>query len=317
MCVYSGSWITAAIMSMLSAAALTQTVPPPQTSDTNAISVTVTPVGRGESAPPAIAQSDLIVRQGNKTRPVLSWAAVNSTDPKLDLAVVIDDALVASTAAQWNYVRSFLASLPSGARVAVAYARRGAIEMAQQPTPDHALASTALRNPAGADMIDGSPYEALQALIRGWPSRQGRREIILISSGIDYYSGGASAEAADCPSLEKTIDQAQLKGIIIYSIFARPTKLQSEYEQTVTLGQNALNHLSTATGGKAFYSGFAADPSFQPYLQEIQSSLEQQYILTFQAEPGSKAAFADLHVAVGNKSVQFRSQARVFVPAAK
>jgi hypothetical protein len=290
---------------------------PAQSADSGTITITVTAVGHGNAPPQQFGKNDVTVRLGNKDRPVLSCEPTNSSEPKLDLVIVVDDALVPSTAGQWNDVKSFLANLPPGARVAIAYARRGAIEIAQQPTPDHALASAALRTPAGADMIEGSPYESLQSLIRGWPSRQGRREIVFISSGIDYYSGAFSAEATDWPSLEKAVDQAQLKGITIYSIFAKPTQLQGTYEANVALGQNALNHLSMATGGKAFYAGITIEPSFQPFLQEIQKDLERQYLLTFQAEPGPKAGFSDIRISPANKSLQIRYSSRVFVPAAK
>ena len=107
---------------------------------------------------------------------------------------------------------------------------------------------------------------------------------------------------------------------MIYSIFAKPLKiLEADFylEQTLAAGQNALDHISTATGGKAFYSGLAPDPAFQPYLQEIQENLEHQYLLTFQAAPGQKPGFVPLRISTTNKSLQLRYQARVYVPAAK
>jgi hypothetical protein len=49
---------------------------------------------------------------------VLSLQPVNSGDPKLDLAVVIDDSIAKSAATRWNELGNFLIALPAGARVA-------------------------------------------------------------------------------------------------------------------------------------------------------------------------------------------------------
>ena len=206
---HSGFWIPPVLLTLVSAAALTQTTPPPQTADANTITVTVTAIGHGDAAPPSITSSDVVVHQGNNDRPVLSLKPVDSGDPKLDLAVVIDD----SIATRWNELRNFLTALTAGARVAVAYANRGAIQMARQPVADHILAENALRDPAGVDILNTSPYESLQTLINGWPSRQGRRAIIFVSSGIDFPSGGASAEAQGWPALEKAVEGAQRKAL--------------------------------------------------------------------------------------------------------
>ena len=117
--------------------------------------------------------------------------------------------------------------------------------------------------------------------------------------------------------MQKAIDAAQNKGVIIYSIFARPFMSASVTEPMLSKGQDGLNYLSTQTGGKALYAGLASDPSFEPYFQEIRRDLDQQYELTFKAEPGKKAGFDELHVSLESKSPQLRYPARVFVPEAK
>jgi VWFA-related protein len=311
--------VSAVLVVLASAAVFAQARPATQNADqgTVPITVTVTALGHGESAPPAVPLRDVIVHQNNKVRPVISWEPVNPSDPKLDIVVVIDDALANSLATRYPELRNFFAALPAGSRVAVAYANRGSIQLALQTTTDHALADKALRNPAGVQIDNDSPYESIADLARGWPARQGRRVMVFISSGVDIHAIGEGRNPENWETMQKAIDAAQSKGIVIYSIFAKPFMSLSVTEPMLSNGQDGLNYLSTQTGGKAFYEGLASDPSFVPYFQEIQKDLEQQYELTFNAEPGKKAAFDELHVALESKSPQLRYPARVFVPEPK
>jgi hypothetical protein len=307
--------LAAIVLSFASAATLTQTAPPPKNTDPNAITVTVTVITHG-SAAQSIDKGDVVVHQANKVRPVLSWEPVGATDPKLDLVVVVDDSLTNNVATRWNEVASFLTGLPAGARTAVAYANRGTIQLTQQPTTDHALAAKTLRNPAGVEVQDSSIYESIQTLIDGWPSRQGRRVILLVSSGYDAKFSGVVWD--DWPTMQKAIEEAQRKGVVVYSIYAKPFAPTPLQKLPLEWGQEALNFLSRSTGGEYFNGlGFENALSFQPYLQKIQQDLSQQYLLTFQADLGAKPGLAALQVAPTIKSAQFRTQARVLVPAAK
>ena len=306
----------ATALSFAAASTFTQSAPPSQNADPNAITITVTPVVKGDSAPPQITQADVVVRQGNKERPVIAWEPANPSDPKLDLVIVVDDSLTNAVATHWNEVASFLDSLPAGARTAVAYANRGAIQLAQQPTADHSLTAKALRNPAGVVVQDASIYESVQALVHGWPSRPGRKVILVVSSGYDSKFPGSVWD--DWPTMQKAIEEAQRKSVVVYSIYAKPFTPAPLNQAQLEWGQQALNFLSLATGGQSFYSlGFENAPSFEPYLQKIQRELSQQYLLTFQADPGAKPGPSMIHIAAANKAAQLRSQARVFVPPAK
>lgn len=302
---------------LLAATAIAQTPQPSQGAASNEVTVTVTAIGHGDAAPAPIPIRDVIVHQNNKVRHITAWQPVNPADPKLDIVIVIDDALANSLATRYDELRTFLAALPAGARVAVAYANRGAIQLAQQTSTDHALAAKALRNPAGVQIDDDSPYDSIASLAHGWPSRQGRRVMVFISSGVDIHSTGGGPNPEDWITMHKAIDAAQDKDVIIYSIFAKPFMSTSVTETMLQRGQDGLNYLSTQTGGKAFYSGLASDPSFGPYFKEIERDLEQQYSLTFQTEPGAKPEFAELRVSLESKSPQLRYPARVLVPASK
>lgn len=315
--ILSRYWFSSAILFLLSAAVFPQQNPPTLPLELNTISVTVTAIGHGGSAPPPLSHNDVAVHLGTKVLPVLAWEPTNGSDPRLDLVVVIDDSLANGVATRWNELEHFLSDLPAGARAGVAYANRASIQLALQPTADHALAAKALRDPAGIQLQNASPYESLQALIRAWPSRRGRRVILFISPGIDRtFPGNGTIE--DLPNVLNAINEAQRKGVVLYSIYGRSTPPLIGSGTPYVGAQFALESLSAATGGKAFYqAGVETPPSFQPYLREIQQNLMHQYILTFEADPGTKSGFTWLRVSTENKSVQLRYPARAYVPAAK
>ena len=56
-------------------------------------------------------------------------------------------------------------------------------------TPNHATAAQQLHLPLGAPGADASPYFCLSDLAKRWPSndRAARREVIMITDGVDYY----------------------------------------------------------------------------------------------------------------------------------
>jgi hypothetical protein len=313
--VRSRFWATAMFLSFASAAPLMHSPLRAQNTNPRAITVTVTAFTRGDATPPQIPMSEVVVRQGNKDRPILNWELTNSSNPKLDLVIVIDDSLASSVATRWNELRKFLSDLPAGSRVGAAFASRGSIRLVQQPSEDHSLAAKALDSPAGVTVQNCSIYESVQALIHGWPSRQGRRVLLLISHGIDYeFDAGDNWD--DWLRMQKAIEEAQQKNVVVYSIYAKPIMDSSLNVGILERGQNALNFFSTATGGQAYYSlGTETAPTFEPYLQRMQRELAQQYLLTFQAEPVAKPTLVSLHVAAANKAVQLRSQTRVRAPA--
>src|ERR1700733_2497892 len=149
---------------LTSAAVFAQSPSPAQNANqgTVPITVTVTALGHGESAPPAVPLRDVIVHQNNKVRPVISWEPVNPSDPKLDIVVVIDDALANTLATRYPEVRNFFAGLPAGSRLAVAYANRGAIQLALQTTTDHTLADKASRTPFCPQIANLRTYQLIE-----------------------------------------------------------------------------------------------------------------------------------------------------------
>jgi hypothetical protein len=73
--------------------------------------------------------------------------------------------------------------------VGVAYMSNASFQITQNFTADHALAAKAIRLPRGSSSAMDSPYLSLVSLMKGWPSQKLRREVLMVSDGIDRLRG--------------------------------------------------------------------------------------------------------------------------------
>lgn len=104
----------------------------------------------------------------------------------------------------------------------------------------------------------GAIYVAVDEVLQ---TVNGRRVIILISDGYDSESG---------MELRDALDYAWRREVTIYTI---------GLGEKEGLNQTVLEHLCTATGGRAFYPKTVKD--LDTIFQQIDDDLRQQYILTF------------------------------------
>jgi VWFA-related protein len=287
----------------------------PQTSS-DLVQATVTAIVPAGATLPALTREDIIVRQDKQPRPVVAWVPAQDSKARLQLAILVDDSLDASLGLQHNDLSEFLRSLPKNSLVEIAYASNGAARIAQSFTTEHEAAIRALRVPLGLAAYSGI-YFSLADLIKKWPAGEGRREVLLISHGIDLTYGIAGSRPSGNLALEEAIRAAQRNNITVYSIFASGTGLLPRNEYLVLNGQSCLAELTLETGGDSFTQGFATPLSFGPFLQEMEKMLEQQYLLTFKAELPKQAGYHDLRVTTEMSRVELLAPAQVYLPAAK
>jgi hypothetical protein len=276
------------------------------------VTMTVTAVGKKDTAPPAIKQEDVQLTLGKEKKQLAGWTKVE----KLYLAVLVDDALDSSAAAQWSDVKEFLSGQPDSTYEMVAYARNATAMVAQDFTNDHALAAKALRIPMGNIGAFGSAYLSLLDLMKRWQGSGDRRSILLISSGIDYFRG--DGYGIKSPDLDSVIGRAQKGNINIWSIYYPGMGHRSRSLFRATSGQWNLSELADETGAESYYLGTSAPVSFKPYLDEIQTHLSNQYLLAFAAgaSGGKKGKFERARVSTELENVEFLHANQVFLPAA-
>src|SRR5260370_37890170 len=109
----------------------------------------------------------------------------------LNIAILIQDDLVAHVANELGVTRDFIRSLPAGSRVMVGYITSGTLQVRQPFTTDLNRAAGSLRMPiASTSASPFNPYveviEALKKFDSGW---NGHNIVLLISDGLDVSRG--------------------------------------------------------------------------------------------------------------------------------
>lgn len=199
----------------------------------------------------------------------------------LTLAVLIQDDLVSSISNEIRDFAAFIRRLPPGSRVMVGYLRSGSLQVRQKFTTDLERAAKALRIPASSTAVAPyNPFALTRDAIKRFESQPvGRRAVLLVSDGVDISRGVESSSPGQSVDLQRTINEAQRRGVAVYSIFA-PT-VWGGGSSLVGNGQGSLNRLSNETGGRAFFQGSGAPVSVRPFLGEVDTLLSRLFALTF------------------------------------
>jgi VWFA-related protein len=235
-----------------------------------------------------IPKQSISVYENRKLLDVSGWTPLRGPRSGLQLVLLLDDSSRGNLGLQLNDIRSFLSGLPPTVQVAIGYMRNGTPNLVQNFTNDHAQAAKALRLPQGIAGGNGSPYFCLSDLVKHWPGGHNnvRREVIMVTDGVDRYSGGRFDP--DNPYVRAATSDAQKAGVIVYSIYYRGAGRFDQSALATDGGQNYLTQISGDTGGKVYLEGFGNPVSFAPFLSDIQRKLQNQYELTFvsTAKPG-------------------------------
>jgi hypothetical protein len=234
-----------------------------------------------------VPRQSVSVFENRKLQELTGWNALRGERAGLQLVVLLDDSSRGNLGLQLSDIRTFLLALPPMTQVAIGYMRNGAPNLAQNFTSDHAEAAKSLRLPVGVVGVNGSPYFCISDLVKHWPGDSNvRREVIMVTDGLDRYSGGHFDP--ENPYVQAATSDAQKAGVIIYSIYYRGTGRLDRSALATDGGQNYLTQISDATGGQVYLEGFGNPVSFAPFLSDIQRKLQNQYELTFTslAKPG-------------------------------
>jgi hypothetical protein len=259
---------------------------------------------------PSVTQNDVTVFSGKEQLKVVEWKPAQS-EP-LQILLLMDDSSNTNIGTQLSDLKHFISGLPSGAQIGVGYMRNGTVDFAQQFTTDHAVAANKLRLPMGAPGVESSPYFSLIELFKGWPPIAGRREIIMISDGIDRYGGIGS----DNPYVTEAIERAQRTGVVISSIYWNGIGHFGHSYYRINWGQNYLSQMADATGGESYWQGFGNPVSFAPYLEDFTRRLDHQYLLAFQPVANSKKGeLQRIKLRTELPNVELVGPTQVWVPA--
>ena len=278
-----------------------------KTSKSGTVIFTVTAVGKKESAPP-ITKDDVRLFQGKERKQIADW----KKGDRLYLAILIDNSIDTGAGSQWDYLKEFIMNQPASTSIAVGYLQDNSTTIAQDFTSNHELAATALRLPIGVGSLGSSPYLATLDLLKRWPETGPRRSILLITSGIDYFRGFGFGPFS--PDLQSVIDRAERQNTNIWSIYYPSSSHRGRSFFLVNTAQSNIDKLAQDTGAESYYLGPGVPVTIKPYLEEIATHLNNQYLLTFAGSGGEKGKFQSVKVKTELPDVEFLTPAAVFLP---
>src|SRR5271155_862904 len=180
------------------------------------VQMTVTASVSGDRSMPEITPEDVFVKRGKERLHLLEWVPAKGDRAGLELFILIDDASDTSLGSHLGELRAFINSQPPTTAVGVGYMRNATIQVVQDPTTDHEAAAKSLRLPFGSVGAYGSPYLSVIDLMKRWPESQNRREVVMITDGIDRARRGRNALMN--PDVDSAIGVAQREGIMIHTI---------------------------------------------------------------------------------------------------
>jgi hypothetical protein len=257
---------------------------------------------RGDAPPAALTAKDVQLKSGKTTLKVAGFLPAQGDNAGLQLFIAIDDTCTTDLGVLLSDIRSFVQAQPKTTVVGVGYMSNAQVQIVQNFTEDKDAAAKAIRLPLGQLSSMDSPYLSLQALLKGWPVSKLRREVVIITDGIDrlrnyggFGGGGFGARgsinsfANQSPDVDSTSRAAQRAGVIVYSIYAQGVGSAGRSFWEASVGQSGISQISDETGGESFILGVQNVPSFQPYFNTIQKMLNNQYFLIFNVEPLKKA----------------------------
>jgi hypothetical protein len=277
------------------------------------VQVTVTAEALHGKGAPSLSAEDFMAYQRHERLQVTNVVSLQGDYSGLELFVLLDDASASSLATQFGDLRQFMKMQPATTAIGIGYMRNGTVDIVQSFTADHNHAAQSLRLPLSSFGAMASPYLSLSDLIKHWPGNSMRREVVLVSSGVDPLGGLGTVD----PYLDSAIEDAQRNGIIVYAIYAPGLGHSGHSVWRMDWGQSHLAQLAEETGGEAYMLGFGAPVSVEPYLADITEHLGHQFRVTFLMKPGKKPEFQDVRFVTEVANAELVSAHRVYVPGSR
>jgi hypothetical protein len=261
---------------------------------------------------PALTRDDLAVTENYEPLPITNLVPLRGDRAGLELFLLVDNCSNCEPGSKFEELSRFILSQPSTTTVGVAYILNGRLQVAENPTADHARAVKALSTPEGNK--PASPFVALADLIRGWPRGTSRRVVLMISNGISP----ATTDNLQDPSTEAALEAAQGAGVTVFAIYHPSADYLATDSSKIYTGQVQLAHVADETGGEAYFLDLGPLPSLAPFLADLTDHLANQYLLEFLANP-AEGSGALQQVTVKSKITDLEVMApdKVWVPAAQ
>lgn len=299
---------------------------------------------QGNSAPPRLDMSAVKVKQGKNYLKVTQLVPARGDAATLQLFILIDDTLDTSIGNHLQELKDFVKAQPATTVVAVGYMANAGVNVVQNFSQDHNAAINAIRLPRGNLSTMDSPYLSLISLVKSWPKQNVRREVLMVTDGIDRLRGekpqvspmaassrmGASSGMGTnfgpgvyhsmpqiSPDATTASEISQRYNVIVYSIYGVGVGRMGRSSWDMQLGLSGLDKIAQETGGECFSLSTTQLVSFKPYLERLQNQLANQYFLVFDAVPKGKGSLQRVKIEAEIPNSELLAPDNVWVEAPK
>jgi len=286
---------------------------------------------REDAELPRLQKEDVKVKQGKAFLQVTQLIPAQGDNASLQLMILIDDTLNTSVGNNLNDIKDFINAQPSSTVIGIGYMANAGVNVVQNFTADHDLAVKAVRLPRGALSTMDSPYLSLISLVKGWQQQKVRREVLMVTDGIDRLRGEQPQASRlgpnygtvyhSMPTISTDANSAseisQRFNVLVYSIYAVGVGRAGRSSWDLQIGLSGLSKLADETGGECFSLGTSQQVSFKPHLDRLQKMLSDQYYVVFQAVPRKKAGLQRINIQTELSNSEILAPNNVWVPAAE
>jgi hypothetical protein len=292
---------------------------------------------REDSEFPPLQKEDIKLKMGKNVIDPTELIPATGDRAALQLMILIDDILDSNIGNDLNDLQAFIKNLPDGAQVGVGYMSNAGISVAQNFTADRDLATKAIRLPRGTTSSMDSPYLSLISLVKGWPQQKVRREVIMISDGIDRLRGEGPAAVRtgpydptrpgpnnaqvvyhSMPTISNDATNAseisQRYNVIVFPIYSVGIGRAARSDWDRQMGLSGLTKIADETGGECFSLSTSQPVSIKPYLDRVQKYFGNQYYLIFQAQQKKKDSLQSVNIRTAAKNSEILAADNVWVP---
>lgn len=256
---------------------------------------------------PVLQAQDVMLYENRKRVPVTEVTPLAGQPVEVYLA--IDEAIGPAFGPFLNDLRSFINSQPATVSIGVAYLREGTANILQKPTADRAAAAKALRLPVAN--VGVSPFESITDLLKRWPETSARREIVMISPGVEPFG----AHEVDNPVVSEAVSAAQRAGVSVFVIYTQMGGHFGHSFWRATWAQAYLSRLADESGGEGYNINSTTIVSLTPFLDDITQRMQRQFLVAFTPQPQAKSDFVPISARTELPHVELVSPDRVWVPA--
>lgn len=259
-----------------------------------------------------VSEQTLKVQVDGKNAKISNWVPLGSQQTGVELVLLIDGGARATLGREWDDITHFVQNLPPNVKVTLAYMENGGAELTGPLTADHAKAAQELHLPMAVPGYSASPYFCLSSLARHWPSNAPnvRREVIMITDGVDYYELHYDPED---PYVHAAMLDSVRAGLLVYSIYWKSNGPLDRTWYETDAGQNLLMEITQDTGGYSYWIGMGNPVTLAPYFDDFDRRLKNQYELDIAGPLHGKPEVETLKVKCSDSKVKATAPQRVSV----